>query len=537
MELKYLLNGEIKSASSSNEDLEIVELISGNQHKVEVKALKGIVLLSAKDSFEHPLHKDNQYFLNGYQSWTETVITNLDFKEKNIKSLPKFFFKKFPVQMYGDSELYPYSRKTLHAWDIFYIEGKDELFIMNNNYKNAYLIIEIMKKGNLINLYSDIENASIKEGESFVVFDYEMFSSKEEGMRYFETKYPRKGIEKLFGYSSWYNYYQNITEEIILRDLEGLDQRFNLFQIDDGYETFVGDWFDVNKEKFPNGLEPVCKKIHEKGYKAGLWLAPFVAEEKSLLFQQHPELFRKDKNGNPIKVGVNWSGQYLLDIENEEAVKHIVSSLKHYADMGFDLFKLDFLYAINCADYEGKTRSQMSEYAYQILVDALKGKDILGCGGTLTNCIDRFSYLRIGMDMEPKFKPSFLMSMLHREVPNTKATIQNTITRSFMNDRWFGNDPDVFLLRDYNMKLSFEQKRALATINALFGTVFLNSDDMATYTEETRKVLDHSLDIFKNAKDATYELVDKHFHITYMLGDTHHEFDYDINKGVMYNER
>ena len=537
MELKYSLLGELKVTSSSNEDLELIDLASGSQHKIEVKALKPIILLSAKEAIPHELPQDNQYFLNGYQSWTETVITDLKFKEKNINKLPRFMFKKFPIQMYGDSRLYPYSSKTLHGWDIFYMEGEKELFILNNNYKNAYLIIELMKKGDMINLYSDIENASLKEGESFVIFDYEMFSSKEEGMRHFEKKYPRKGIEKLFGYSSWYNYYQNINEEIILRDLEGLDERFNLFQIDDGYETFVGDWLDVDAKKFPHGLEPILKKIHEKGYKAGLWLAPFVAEAKSKLFQEHPELFRKDKNGKPIQVGVNWSGQYLLDIENEDAVKHIVNSLKHYADMGFDLFKLDFLYAVNCAEYEGKTRSQISEYAYQILVDALKGKAILGCGATLTNCIDRFAYLRIGMDMEPRFKPNFFMSMLHREVPNTKATIQNTITRSFMNDRWFGNDPDVFLLRDYNMKLSFEQKRALATINALCGTVFLNSDDMATYNDELKEVLNQSLELFKNAKDMKYQLIDGYYHITYMLGDTQHEFDYDINKGVMYNER
>ena len=43
--------------------------------------------------------------------------------------------------------------------------------------------------------------------------------------------------KKLFGYTSWYNYYQNINESIILRDLDALDSRFELFQIDAATET------------------------------------------------------------------------------------------------------------------------------------------------------------------------------------------------------------------------------------------------------------------------------------------------------------
>ena len=39
---------------------------------------------------------------------------------------------------------------------------------------------------------------------------------------------------------------QDINEKIILRDLDALDSRFELFQIDDGYETFVGDWLRKN---------------------------------------------------------------------------------------------------------------------------------------------------------------------------------------------------------------------------------------------------------------------------------------------------
>jgi len=73
----------------------------------------------------------------------------------------------------------------------------------------------------------------------------------------------------------------------------------------------------VDEKKFPHDLEPIVEKIHKKGYKAGIWLAPFVAETKSKLFQEHPEFFKTNK-GKPIKAGGNWSGFYALDLEKED---------------------------------------------------------------------------------------------------------------------------------------------------------------------------------------------------------------------------
>ena len=44
----------------------------------------------------------------------------------------------------------------------------------------------------------------------------------------------------------------------------------------------------------------------------------------------------------------------------------------------------------------------------------------------------------------------------------------------------------MFFLREENLKLSPEQKHALATVNSLFGGVLLHSDDMAKWTDEAK---------------------------------------------------
>ena len=49
------------------------------------------------------------------------------------------------MDKYGDATFYKYSNKKLHGYDIFYAKGNNELFIYNMNFKNAYLIIELLK--------------------------------------------------------------------------------------------------------------------------------------------------------------------------------------------------------------------------------------------------------------------------------------------------------------------------------------------------------------------------------------------------------
>lgn len=69
------------------------------------------------------------------------------------------------------------------------------------------------------------------------------------------------------------------------------------FIIDDGWQDNYGDW-NIDREKFPNGLKPVFDYIKSLGMKPGLWISISSATESSKVFQDHPEWFVLDKNGN-----------------------------------------------------------------------------------------------------------------------------------------------------------------------------------------------------------------------------------------------
>ena len=88
--------------------------------------------------------------------------------------------------------------------------------------------------------------------------------------------------------------------------------------------------------------------------------------------------------------------------------------------------------------------------------------------------------------------------------------------RRHLNGRAFLNDPDVFFLRDHNLKFTWEQKLLLAKINNLFGRVLFVSDNAEEYSDAELKVLKETfndtdakiLDVkcIGSRKDGNYEI-------------------------------
>ena len=538
--LLYRVAGEDRTLfrNTENDDLSLLIRDQAGRRTVTLRAKRDLALLDYREAgHDFPTWtgdgRSDLFFLNGYQSWTDTKETLLTETERDVTRLPKAVVSRFALDRYGDATFYRYGKDVLHGYDLFYRRGERECFFANLNGENANLLFNVQRPTGELTLVSDVAGATVAAGEEFTLCDYLYSSSISDGLSAFRAAFTPRKAEKLLGYTSWYNYYQNVNEQILTRDLASLDERFDLFQIDDGYETFVGDWLDVDPVKFPNGLAPFVERAHERGIRAGIWLAPFVAESKSRLFTERPDLLRKDENGQPILCGSNWSGFYALDLDNPEAKEYIRRCLSHYAEMGFDFFKLDFLYAACLPVYPGKTRARAASDAFAFLRECLGDKLILGCGAPLFPAAGKFDYMRIGPDVSLKFDDAWFMRVMHRERISTKVTLQNTVYRSVLDGVLFGCDPDVFLLRDENLQLSPARRNALLTLNALFGRLLMTSDNIADYDYEKREMLSQALSLFRRAKVVGYEREGDLIRITYAQNGQETEIRYDTRKGVL----
>lgn len=455
---------------------------------------KRTTIISASATVSFDFEKDDVAFFNGYQSWTLSRERSPFGTDNIMRRCPKFLDKKYGFSMYGDGHFYkkPYKKGINYGYSYAYIRRGEKYFLFGSLAESSgFTRITFNTRNNTVVFEKDCAGRELDE--DYVLFDVLMISGSEKAVfdmwfRYL-TVVPLTN-EKRTGYTSWYNYYQNISEDIILNDLSAmraLPKKPDVFQIDDGFETKVGDWLSVDEKKFPSGLEPIAKKIKEEGLIAGLWLAPFVCEKESELYSSHPDWLLKNKDGEPVYTGSNWSGMYALDFYNAEVRGYVKECIERYKNMGFKLFKLDFLYAACVLPRRDKTRGEIMAEAMDFLREACGDCAILGCGVPLLSAFGKVEYCRIGMDMSLSWDDKVFMRLFHAERPSTKRTILNTVYRRQLSGRAFLNDPDVFLLRDYNVALSAEQKHALGTINGLFGGVLFVSDDFSRYSPEQKK--------------------------------------------------
>ena len=452
------------------------------------------VLGDIKLKFNFPFEKHDMLYLNGYQSWTDSRERGVKGRMHSLDRVPKRIVEKYSLDRYGDNRFVTYSRshRQQHGFTYGYVR-RDEDFTLFGSLaeESGFTILRFDTEENTVTLEKDCVGHHFTG--DYTVFDLVILKGTEDAV--FDEYFRLLGVEpargkRLSGYTSWYNLYENISEESIDADLKGFagsDKLPDVFQIDDGYENAVGDWLVMN-ERFPHGMKAAADKIRAAGMMPGIWLAPFAAEKKSILVREHPDWLLRDENGEAQMGGCNWSGFYGLDIYNPEVrayLKQVFDTVVR--DWGYKLLKLDFLYAACLIPRRDKTRAQVMYDGMRFLRELAGDALILGCGVPLAPAFGMVDYCRIGCDMTLNWLGDKIMRPLHREVPSTRNTLLNTVYRRHLDGRAWRNDPDVFLLRDDNMKLTPEQREKLAIIDALFGGVLFTSDNVGAYDEAKRR--------------------------------------------------
>lgn len=373
-------------------------------------------------------------------------------------------------------------------------------------------------QGRSVLVHRDVDGRALQGEET--VLDLYIEEAKESDLealyqRYFELKdLPALRAKPATGYTSWYYHYNRLTPDdlysVIDRSVE-TGAPLDVIQIDDGFQRRVGDWFDL-KPEFGGSLRPIVDRIHKAGYRAGLWLAPFVAEARSSIMREHPDWIARDRRGRMIKAGFNplWSYWfYALDLQNEEVREYLHMVFRVVLEeWDFDLLKLDFLYAAALQEPRTMSRAQLMADGVNLIHEATgwkagqaftpdkkNGPLLLGCGIPPSSAEGRFDYCRIGSDVKESWEDGLLRAVNYQERVSTFNSLISTIGRHPYNGRGFWNDPDVFYLRhtfralkdtEKSMPLPMNQaeKATLLLLNHALGGLIFTSDPVHTYNEE-----------------------------------------------------
>lgn len=458
----------------------------------------------------HPDASSLVFYSNGWQSWSYTGTYDYfqKFKTTKIKSFQGMMntnhgsptpkkIASFASEMFG---VYADLRYK-NGFVLGFLSQKKHFGTLEALTHAKYPAIRMWANGD----HTRIDSGKIMETDWAYFMPIDLNDIDPLG-DYFEDVAVENGIAGRFkdteipqGWCSWYEYFEHISEKIILDNLETAEEikdsfPLDLIQIDDGYQMKVGDWLET-RETFPNGMKPIVDKIKEKGFTPGIWLAPFAISKESSVFQNHPDWLLYNV-GQPVKAG--WLPQWgkgqstALDLTNPEAMEYVHHFIKTVVeDWGFDYLKLDFLYAAAVAcQYQDstKTRAEVLRAGLETIRDAAGSQTrILGCGCPLGPAIGLVDAMRVSADVDAFWKPEFngIKFIISEEpgMPSASLAIHNTITRAGMHRRWWLNDPDCLLLRPSG-KLTMDEIHSLTTTIGMSGGSMLLSDDMPNLPEE-----------------------------------------------------
>lgn len=445
-------------------------------------------LLELKDAGYLQLATDNVLLhVNGYQSWSGSEVTRLDSSHEHTSYWSTLFFEPeaFRSVLFG--------------------------FITNRVSTNFFRLQPLTPGENALRFttVSDVKTLDLRAGGELQCdrlafsFDASPLNNLERYGDYLQAFAPQ--VNKPFtpagkgrvaqpdkkevptGWCSWYYYYDRVTEDNVVQNLNFAAKHFKnsgmkYIQIDDGYQLGAGDW-DTNS-KFPHGHQWLVRQIHGKNLFAGLWVAPFAVAESSTVVREHPEWLLRDDQGS-LKVFLtnkSWGGKiYGLDpgIPSVQSwLENLFYTITSY--WGYDYVKIDFLHIGNEGGRYDK--GVTSARAYQLGLDAIRrgvGSDkfILGCGAPIGSSVGYVDGMRIGNDVDAHWE-------------GVTAAVNAASQRYFLHNTVWYDDPDCLVVRD---PLTLDQARMWAAVVALSGQMNMMSDNLAALQPERIDLLKMTL--------------------------------------------
>lgn len=458
--------------------------------KIFLKEKKFLDKIEIIYKIENP--KNFYFFRNGFSSWSPSFLI-----DKNHK------FRSPPIKALLNHYLYPKELKEKFSYFITYLKNDKYFFIYPEslNFLTYFDIID-----NFLSIFFEVD----KEVTGEIIFPKIIFIERENPIINYDFN------EKIFGWTSWYYYYRKIDKEELIKNIDFLDKQpitLDYFQIDDGWQDSIGDWNE--NDKFKDSLKIIVQRVNEKRVKPGIWISPFVVQKSSNVFKKRNELILKDKNKNPVPVGFNplWGGYfYALDINREDSIDFVLEKLSRLKEIGFELFKLDFLYSFfNSFISKGKSYSIYERFleVFKKIKDILKESKILACGAPYIFNEELYDILRIGPDTKDGWKDLFTRIIGFSGNVEAYNSLRNTLNRVVITPKSFLCDPDVIFLKP--KKLNIFERETIIIINYFLSNVIFFSDPLYSLNYEDYTLLKKLME-FKNYtisdfyfKDEIYE--------------------------------
>jgi alpha-galactosidase len=348
-------------------------------------------------------------------------------------------------------------------------------------------------RDSMLQVVVDTEGIELKPGETWELeeFTYRFGANRGElleqlAARLNENHTPLRFKSPPAGWCSWYCFGPRVTATQVLDNLDFIAKKtpgLKYVQIDDGYQPAMGDWLDTGSA-FGGNVQGVLREIRDRGFEPAIWVAPFVAEEKSHIFEQHPDWFVKDAEGKPLRSDrVTFGGWrrgpwYALDGTHPEAQRHLEIVFRTMRrEWGCTYFKLDanFWGAIHGGKFNDPRATRVEAYrrGMQAILRGSGDGFVLGCNHPIWPSLGLIHGSRSSNDIK-------------RNWERFETTARQNLNRNWQNGRLWWNDPDAVVLSG---DLSEDEFRFHATSIYASGGMILSGDDLTKISPERLAML------------------------------------------------
>ena len=238
------------------------------------------------------------------------------------------------------------------------------------------------------------------------------FYQKHRGLAHFEPWTYRVRRDMPIGWTSWFAFFDKVTEADIKRAADMMATRlkpwgYTVLQLDDGYQQLpigVPDHWLTPNAKFPSGMGALARYEVERGLQPAIWTNVSFAD--ATWAKAHPSYFVRDTSGAPVRG--NWVG-YVMDGSTPRTFADLMQPVYGgFRDMGYTYYKLDALRHLRYEGYNSNSSTFASrgldrEDVFRTLVQQVRqaiGIDafLLACWGARPELIGLVDAVRIGDD-------------------------------------------------------------------------------------------------------------------------------------------
>ncbi|KAA3611645.1 MAG: alpha-galactosidase [Planctomycetota bacterium] len=342
----------------------------------------------------------------------------------------------------------------------------------------------------------DTEDLQLAPGESWKLEEFQLIEGQQRDLMlsqlarrvliHHPARIPYSFPQPPSGWCSWYCFGPRVTAEDIRKNLNWIRRNapeLRYIQIDDGYQAAMGDWLKTG-EAFGGDVRTLLKEIRQQGFEPAIWVAPFIAEAGSDLFQQHPDWFIKDEAGDPLPSNqVSFGGWrrgpwYCLDGTHPEAqnfLRELFQTMRK--EWGCTYFKLDanFWGMMHGGRRHDPRASRVQAYrlGMEAILEGAGDAFVLGCNHPIWPSLGLLHGSRSSMDIRRRWK-------------TIRRTGLENLARNWQNGLFWWNDPDCLVLTGDLPESTFQYHASLLHAT---GGMLLSGDDLPKLDAEKQKLL------------------------------------------------